>query len=476
MMEKEITYTPSQQAAISQLLGFIDSVENKVFILKGYAGTGKTTLVKELIRILKDKKKSFYLLASTGRAAKILSNITKYPAETVHSKIYTYQDFNQDIEAIVQKRKVTKTDQSGQLCLQFALNPISESKTERYYIIDEASMISDKAEKDIIQALFGSGRLLKDLLTYDSNGKFIFVGDVCQLPPINQTFSPGLSVAYFHEEYQMKAQGVELTEIVRQEKTNDIVKTSHKIRTLYANCPPVKWGKFPLRGCNNIKIFPDQATLLQDYVKRIKQGGYNNATFICRSNRICDTLTSLIRPFMGLTMPTLQKGDLLLITQNNYISGLMNGDLVEIISLGTRQRKANLTFIHVEVKELVTQKIYSQLLIEEIIYQSQTNLTQEQQKELFIDFYLRMRAKGIKQKSGVFKDLMMRDIYLNALRAVFGFALTCHKAQGGEWEHVYLDLPSKFALMPDTTTYQWLYTAMTRAKKQLYITEGFWLI
>jgi ATP-dependent exoDNAse (exonuclease V) alpha subunit len=480
MMEKEITYTPSQQEAISQLLNFIDSVEDKVFILKGYAGTGKTTLVKELIRILKGKEKSFYLLASTGRAAKILSNITESPAETVHSKIYTYQDFNQDIEAIIQKRELAKTDQPEQLYLQFIMHPISErnsdQKMERYYIIDESSMISDMEEKEITQALFGSGRLLKDLLTYDSKGKFIFVGDVCQLPPINQTFSPALSVEYFHAEYQMKAQGVELTEIVRQEKTNDIVKASHKIRALYANCPTVKWGKFPLRGCNNIKIFPDQASLLQDYVKRIKQDGYNNATFICRTNRICDTLTSLIRPFMGLTMPTLQVGDLLLVTQNNYISGLMNGDLVEIVSLGQRTRKAKLTFIHVEIKELVTQKIYSQLLIEEILYQSQTNLTQEQQKELFIDFYLRMKAQEIKQKSDTFNTLMIKDIYLNALRAVFGFALTCHKAQGGEWEHVYLDLPSKFAYMPGAATYQWLYTAMTRAKKQLYITEGFWLI
>jgi ATP-dependent exoDNAse (exonuclease V) alpha subunit len=486
-MTKTFEFTEGQQKTISLLKEFIASDNLRVFILKGYAGTGKTTLVKELIKILQEQSKSFKLLASTGRAAKILSNMTECPASTVHGEIYTYKDFNLDLENVANDRAIKKTDNHGQLYIEFELVTIPSKDTTNFYIIDESSMIGDKREKITAQALFGSGRLLNDLLTYDKNGKFIFVGDVCQLPPINETFSPALSVEYFQSERKIACLHVEMTEIVRQDNANDIILASQKIRELYADCPSIKWAKFPLRGCKNITIFNDQASMLANYVKHIKQEGYNNATLICRSNKSCDTLTSLIRPAVGLVQPTLQKGDLLLITQNNYITGLMNGDLVEVINVGTREDRAHLTFLKIEVKETVTQKVYSQLLIEDILYQSQTNLMQDQQKELFLDYYERMYRKGVIYKKNpktakeiadkkLFEEGMWKDIYLNALRAVFGFALTCHKAQGGEWDHVYLDIPRSFPLNPQQETYQWLYTAMTRAKKQLYITEGFWLI
>ena len=284
-----------------------------------------------------------------------------------------------------------------------------------------------------------------------------------------------MSAAYFREKYNISAKSVELTEIVRQGNTNDLIVSSHKVRKLYANPPQVKWAKFPLKNYRNIKIFEDQATMLSDYMKRIKNEGYNNATYICRTNKSCDAVTSLIRPVLGLTSPKMQKGDLLLITQNNLISGLMNGDLVEVISVGLPRYRAQLSFIQVELKELFTKKVYSQLMIEEILYNNQINLSPDQQKELFMDYYFRMRALGIRQKDPLFKERMRTDIYLNALRAVFGFALTCHKSQGGEWEHVYLDIPRKLPLNATSETYQWLYTAMTRAKTQLYITDGFWL-
>jgi ATP-dependent exoDNAse (exonuclease V) alpha subunit len=486
-MTESFEFTEGQKRAISQLEEFIDSTYLKVFILKGYAGTGKTTLVKEFIKILKGQNKSFKLLASTGRAAKILSNMTEYPASTVHSEIYTYKDFNLDLENVAKDRTLKKTDNHGQLYIEFSLVTVPRNDRVHYYIVDESSMIGDRKEKVAIQALFGSGRLLSDLLTYDPEGKFIFVGDVCQLPPVDETFSPALSNEYFQSERKIKCSHVELTEIVRQDNANDIILASQKIRKLYASCPSIKWAKFPFRGCKNITIISDQVSMLTDYVKRIKQEGYNKTTLICRSNKSCDTLTSLIRPSLGLVQPTLQKGDLLLITQNNYISGLMNGDLVEVMSAGVRTERAHLTFLEISMKEIVTQKVYSQLLIENILYQNNTNLTQEQQKELYMDYYDRMYRKGIIYKKNPktekelldkqrFEDGMRKDVYLNALRAVFGFAVTCHKAQGGEWEHVYLDIPRNLPFNPQQETYQWLYTAMTRAKEQLYVTEGFWLI
>ncbi|MDR0796929.1 MAG: AAA family ATPase [Tannerella sp.] len=468
-------FTPSQKRALDSIHDFILSLYDKVFIIRGYAGTGKTTLVKEIIRMLQDKELTFSLMASTGRAAKILSNVTGCKATTVHSAIYNYKDFNLNLESVAAELEKHKKDNSGMLFLLFELNILPEAKEKRFYIIDEASMIGDKEDKNISQAFFGSGKLLNDLLKFDPNGKFIFVGDECQLPPINEVISPALSAEYFQKKYAIPAKFVQLTEIVRQENTNDIIVSSQKIRKLYANPPIVKWAKFPLKNYRNIKIFTDQASMLNDYVKRIKKEGYNTATYICRSNKLCDGITTLIRPALGLSHPKMQKGDLLLITQNNLISGLMNGDLVEVISIGSLQNRAQLSFVQVELKELFTQKVYSQLMIEQVLYNNQINLTPEQQKELFMDYYSRMRRLGFNQKDREFKERLRTDIYLNALRAVFGFALTCHKSQGGEWEHVYLDIPRNLPLNPTSETYQWLYTAVTRAKTQLYITDGFWL-
>ncbi len=394
----------------------------------------------------------------------------------VHGLIYSFQELNQDIEKIVSDRKVLGVDKSGQLLLNFELITVeTDSDNHRIYIVDEASMVSDKADSNATQAIFGSGELLRDLLKYDSNGKFIFVGDECQLPPVKQNFSPALNANYIASRYQLKVDEISLTEIVRQNSNNDIILASKKVRELFNNPPDIKWAKFPLRGHKNIKLYPDQTSLISNYVQSIKKTSYNDTTFICYSNRICDTMTSMIRPLLGINNDTVQENDLLLVTQNNYISGLMNGDLVTVESVGTREKRAGLTFVELEVRELFTNKVYTQLLIENVIYNNQTNLSQVEQKELFVDYYLRMRARGIDQKSPLFNKYMMSDPYLNALRAVYGYALTCHKSQGGEWNHVYLDIAKNVPAIEKPYVYQWIYTAMTRARLQLHIVDNWWV-
>lgn len=478
-MAKTIELTGGQQRAFQKIIEFIDSPDKQVFVLKGYAGTGKTTLMKKLIEKFSRYNKRFHLLASTGRAAKILSNITESPASTVHSLIYVYDDLNQDLEKVVSEREKSGIDRSGQLLLSFSLSKVDQEEDPRQciYIIDESSMISDKAEKGATQALFGSGRLLKDLLDYDPEGKFIFVGDACQLPPVDQDISPALSVSHFWEIFRMKADEIELTEIVRQKKDNGIVNASAKIRELYFRCPEVNWAKFPLKQAGQIHLISDQMTLIRRYIEKIKRDGFKSATLICCSNKLCDTLTDILRPSLGFHSSRLQKGDLLLVTQNNSISKLMNGDLVTVEEISNeRVVRANLTFVKVKVKDLHSEKVYSQLLVEDIIYGRQTNLTPSQQKELYIDFYKRMKKEGIRQKSELFKIKMLSDDYLNALRAVYGYALTCHKAQGGEWSHVYLDIPRWMTKSPKRGLYQWLYTAMTRAKEELYLVDDFYII
>lgn len=474
----DIIFTDSQKRAYSKLMEFVTDEEAKIFILKGYAGTGKTTLMRKLVEEMNSRHEPYSLLASTGRAAKILANATGYETHTVHSEIYKFTDLNQDLETVANSREINDVDSTGQLYLNFELTTkshIGQTKPH-YYIIDEASMVSDAVDKNATQAIFGSGQLLSDLFHYDSEGKFIFVGDICQLPPIMQTISPALTPKYIEDNFSIKTYESELTDVVRQSGDNDIAIASQRIRKLYYSPQSWKWAKFPLKGYKNIHLLGNQASLFTQYIKRIEKEGYNSATLIGFSNKQCDVITQIIRPSFGHTAALVEKGDLLLVTQNNLISGLMNGDLVTVEDIIIQEKRAGLTFLKVSVKELFTKRVYSQLMIADIIYSNQTNLTQSQQKELFIDFYYRMKDKGISQKSQAFKQNMMNDPYLNALRTVFGYALTCHKAQGGEWDYVYLDIPKSVPILPKPYVYQWIYTAMTRAKKGLYLVDDFWIM
>ena len=262
---------------------------------------------------------------------------------------------------------------------------------------------------------------------------------------------------------------------MRQQSDNDIIVAANKIRQLYQNPPRVKWGKFPLRNRKHVHLYPSQLQLLNAYIRNIKANGFNSATLICGTNRLCLSLTNLVRPALGFNQSVLMPGELLLVTQNNCLSGLMNGDLVKIIQLGTRFRRAGLTFIEVEVEELFTHRVVKQLLIEDILYSSLSNLKQYDQQALFIDYYHRMKDKRISHKSQEFKDRMRTDPYLNAIRAVYGYALTCHKTQGGEWKDVYLDIPRKLSFETNRPQYQWLYTAVTRAAEQLHIVDDFFI-
>lgn len=472
--EDELVLTPSQQKAFDSLVDFIRNKDKKVFILKGYAGTGKTTLMKELIKELRKRNERYRLLASTGRAAKILSDATGMSASTIHSMIYKFTDLNQDLDELDSRKKM---DSVGQLLLMFSSVKANNENYEcLYYIVDESSMISDTEDKSAAQAMFGNGRLLNDLMNFDFKGKFIFVGDECQLPPVFESFSPALSVDYFKTEYNIDPSFSALNDIVRQNKDNDITKAAMQLRLLYETPPEVLWAKFPLRNYKHIKLYNSQIDLIDAYIENIKKNGYNNATILCRSNSQCTKISNIVRSSLNIYGRNLQINDLLLVTQNNYISGLMNGDLVKVTQVGEREMKAGLTFINVEVENLFSNKRYSQRLIEDILFSATTNLQPPQQKALFIDFHMRMKSIGIKQKTDTFKAKMMEDPYLNAIRAVMGYALTCHKAQGGEWNDVYIDIPKAISREPNAATYQWLYTAITRARGYIHIVDDFYVV
>ena len=482
----DIQLTRSQENVLTQILDFVNDSTDRVFILKGYAGTGKTTLMRFLIKSLAEKEKRYRLLASTGRAAKVLANLSEANGQTstIHSMVYEFNGLNKEFE----EKEEPKIDKDGQLFLVFEPSKLDKnSGPETVYIIDEASMVSDVATKDVTQAKFGDGRLLKELLEYDARpgSKFIFVGDPCQLPPIEQYYSPALMKDYFQENFGMEAQEAQLTEIMRQENVCGIVDASKQIRRLYNAAPESSqkyglqklWGFLPFRRYKDIQLHSNLDALLNDYVAKVQASGLNSAVCICRSNKACSQLSAMIRQKLGYEGSRIQVGDLLMVIQNNLPTGLMNGDMVTVEEIATQVTvRAQLTFRQVKVKELFTGRTYSTLLIEEIAYQDRLNLDNRQQQALFVDFIIRMKEKGITQKQKkAFYNAMFQDPYLNALRCVFGYAITCHKSQGGEWEEVYVHVPRNITLNPTKETYQWIYTSMTRARKTLHMIDDFYI-
>ena len=481
-----IELTRSQDIVLKQILDFVNHSNDRVFILKGYAGTGKTTLMKFLIKELEKENKDYRLLASTGRAAKVLANLSNKngSTSTIHSMIYSFTGLSKEYD----EKEQPVVDKDGQLFLVFTPAKLDETEEPvTVYIIDEASMVSDVITKDVTQAKFGEGRLLKELLDYDTrpDSKFIFVGDPCQLPPIEEYYSPALMKDYFRDTFGMTAQEAQLTEIMRQKGTNGIIDASKQIRNLYNQAPndismygsQRLWGFLPFRKYRDIQLHPNLESMTNDYVDKIRENGLNSAVCICRSNSACSKLSANIRAKLGFTFGRVQTGDLLMVIQNNMPTGLMNGDMVTIEELGpATQSRSGLTFREVTVKELFTQRTLKTLMIEEIVNQARLNLDSAQQQALFIDFIMRMRDKGITQKdTRQFNHAMIHDPYLNALRCVFGYAITCHKSQGGEWEDVYVNAPRNITLNPTKENYQWIYTSMTRAKNTLHMVDDFFI-
>ena len=344
-------------------------------------------------------------------------------------------------------------------------------------------MIADRTGGVITQASFGSGRLLKELLDYDKRpqSKYLFVGDPCQLPPITEVFSPALYPNYFRQAFGIEAPMVQLTQIVRQGEHNDIIKVSQHVRHCFDMAPPDKSAYrgmnyrdyLPFTNCSNIRLYPTRSLMLQQYVENIQQHGFNHSTLICRSNKECFLQSNIVRSQLGIGGDIIVKGDLLMVVQNN-VCGLMNGDMVEVVEVeGGTTSHAGLRFRKAVVKELFTQRKQLLLLLEDTLNSPMTNLSQAQQKTLFVDFITRMKRRNITQKDqDRFNEAMRVDPYLNALRCNYGYVITCHKAQGGEWDDVFVDLPDSFMYQPTKGTYQWIYTAMTRARNTLHLVNG----
>ncbi len=464
--------TPHQQQALEQLKAFVQDDSMKAFVLKGYAGTGKTTLVGELVKWLKDKTKyDAVLLATTGRAAKVLQNKTGYPASTIHSCIYTFRQ----VDGKAEEEQDPWDSDTGQLFLNFGLKTDIEQHTDKVYVVDEASMISQEIAKGIHTAKFGSGSLLDDFMHFSEDRKIVFVGDPCQLPPVaDNPFSAALSASFLQRTYQIEVAGFELQEVLRQGAGSEILKIAGRFRESIVLERYEKYPKILLPKGNHAHLHRDHNVLLNKYYDQINKKGIENSIMIGYSNRQCNALNTEIRKRL-YQRPDLQVGDLLMVVQNSYTVDLVNGDQVKVLKVQKHKVQAGFTFLKVRVQGLHNQQVYDTLLIQDLLFNKNAGLLPDEAKRLLIDFDIRMRNREISRNSKMYKDNMMSDPYLNALRTKFGYVVTCHKSQGGEWPHVFLNIYKSLYGWKGPQLYRWYYTALTRASEHLHVNDGWWV-
>lgn len=470
--EEKLQLTQGQQQALHNIHIFLRTPGSGVFILKGYAGTGKTTLLQELAKELKKEKKEFVLLAPTGRAASVLRAKTGFEAHTIHSELYHFTHIDGEPDEDLEE---PESDLYGQMRLMFTIRTRwEEQDLRKIFIVDEASMVSDEPSAETSFANFGSGHLLSDLLYMAGTNKIIFAGDPCQLPPVGSQKSPALDIAYF-KRLGKNVLEFELTQILRQKKDSSVLKLSQRIRKLAQSRMIEHWVKIPCKDLDSIFTYGYNLQL-EIYLNKLEQTNGIEIIAICNSNSECNTINKLARKrFYGNEFAPLQIGDLLMVTQNNHRVPLVNGDFVKVTNTGDKEMYLGMYFIRVTVQAQHSGIEYETLLCMEPLFNGQANLTPDQQRTLMIDFSKKMRRIGIKPKSEPYYEALRSDKYLNSLRANFGYAVTCHKSQGGEWKDVYLFLNKGMYRMPRTTLTRWWYTAVTRSKKNLTLTNEWWL-
>ena len=468
--------TTEQSEAIEMMGEFLMSRRGmEVLLLRGYAGTGKTTLVGALVRALVSLKQSVVLMAPTGRAAKVFSNYSGHSAYTIHKRIY---------------RQKSITDDTS-----FSLNTNLSKHT--LFIVDEASMISNDG---FSSSVFGTGRLLDDLIQYVYSGegcRLLLMGDTAQLPPVGEEESPALSTTLL-EAYGLHVFEITLTQVMRQLSKSGILYNATQIRKKLTSFPhgsaisSTKLGFSPLEESEGIH-FPDVCRitgdeLIESLETSYSRWGADECMIICRSNKRANIYNQGIRSRILYYEDELTTGDRLMIVKNNYywverlaptpsppkgdkgslpLSFIANGDIAVVRRVrrtrelyGFRYADVLLTFPDYDDYEMET------TILLDTLHSESPSLTREESNRLF-EAVMEDYAH-ITQKKERYKQLR-EDPHYNALQVKYAYAVTCHKAQGGQWSCIYLD---QGYLPPDASVvdyYRWLYTAFTRATEQIYL-------
>lgn len=448
--------TTGQRILFDKLAEFIlGKNPGNIFVLKGYAGTGKTSIVRSLVESLPSINGKTILLAPTGRAAKVLSNYSKKKAFTVHKKIY-----------------YKKPTSDGGMSFQRQQNLYGNT----IFIVDEASMIANSGGLTD-GGVFGAGSLLDDLIEYvfsGTNCKLIFIGDTAQLPPVGLDVSPALDIDYLKASFYHNVDSFELTEVVRQTNHSGILTNATEIRNQIKNKENTK----PHFNLNNFKdiLRIDGAELEDALNSAYDTYGAEDSMVICRSNKRSNIFNQQIRARIRWQENEISAGDYMMVVRNNYFwlpeeskaGFIANGDIILLLKVGNIQEMHGFRFADVRMRLIDypdEPELETRLLLDTIMSESPA-LSQADNKKLYDSVSAdysdvadrRMRLKKVKE-----------DKYFNALQVKFAYAVTCHKAQGGQWPCVFVEQGYLTDEMINTEYLRWLYTAVSRATEKLYL-------
>lgn len=445
--------TFKQSKLLGMLSEFVYSNDNNdVFLLKGYAGTGKTTVISTLVNSLLKTNKKSVLLAPTGRAAKVLSGYSKKKAFTIHKKIY-----------------FPKNKSGGGVSFQMKANKHSNT----FFIVDEASMISDQSQS---VKLFQNSSLLCDLITYVESGKnckLILVGDTAQLPPVKQPISPALDRDTLSFRYGKSVIEIELDEVVRQKEESGILANATELRILLNN------QVFDFQFSTS---YPDVIKLEDGYeIQDAIITAYNNkesiedTAIIVRSNKRANQYNEQIRYRVLDGENSISAGDYLMVVKNNYfwvkessVAGFIaNGDICQVERIATIKELYGFKFAEVTIRmiDYPSMKPFETVLLLDTLTSDSPALSYDESNKL----YEAVKEDYADEKSKYKQFLAIKkNKYFNALQVKFAYAITCHKSQGGQWNTVFIEKP----YLPEGQNIEylrWLYTAVTRAKEKLYL-------
>lgn len=426
---------------------FVQSEDHRLtFILKGYAGTGKTSLVGVLVNLLPSFGFKVMLLAPTGRAAKVLARYSRKSAFTIHKIIYRLRDRESLKGSFFQLRN------------NYSRNTI--------FIVDEASMISEGSF---------TNHVLSDLIKYvfqNNNNKLLLIGDNAQLPPVGQSQSLALSENHLQQKYGLSVLSMELNQVMRQSMDSGILLNANALRLEMKNSKPRV--KFTL---NQPGIFKMGGDRLEDGLRyAYDKYGTSETAVICRSNKNAVDYNRYIRYSLFFYQEELEAGDLLMIVRNNYFYNpenspmgfLANGEFVEVMKILNFEEKYGFRFADIEVR--LTDDPTNQGLVVKVIldtlYSTHVSLSDRQYHSLVEQVSREYKGNS---KSGEVKEALKQDPYLQALQIKFAYAITCHKSQGGQWKAIFLDLGYVTSEQQDQDFLRWLYTGVTRATEELFL-------
>ncbi|MBV1888007.1 MAG: AAA family ATPase [Urechidicola sp.] len=445
--------TSTQNVLLLQLSNFIyDTNKDGLFLLKGFAGTGKTTTISTVVTNLWKTGKKSVMLAPTGRAAKVISNYANRPAYTIHKKIYhPKKQKNGGVSFVMQTNKHTNT----------------------FFIVDEASMISDATSNS---KLFENGSLLDDLISYVYSGngcKLVLIGDTAQLPPVKLDMSPALESDKLELNYNKEVASLELNEVMRQHTDSGILVNATELRQLLLGYSAFDF-KFQLDYPDVVRL--EDGYDIEDAINTAYDNeGVEDTAFIVRSNKRANQYNQQIRTKIRGQESEISTGDFVMIVKNNYFwlsessdaGFIANGDICEIMAIRGSKELYGFRFAEVTVRmiDYKNQKPFDTVILLDTLASETPSLSYEDSNRLYQEV-----AKDFANEKSSYKRLLSikKNKYFNALQVKFSYAMTCHKSQGGQWNTVFIEQP----YLPEGINREflrWLYTAVTRAQEKLYL-------